>query len=160
MFVGFVTNIRYDDHDHDACWLPALIFFSEAKSSVVASDIQGWVGTWDLEDVSRWDWSCVFAPVLNCQEVKSDRLVQRQSWARVVMLQSLFISRKVWGSEARRAWCESASDDMVRISQPDKSLLLVISWTKSSSDQCAYMNICKCTQSSGFVVENFFEKIC
>ena len=49
---------------------------------------------------------------------------------------------------------------MVRISQPDKSLLLVISWTKSSSDQCAYMNICKCTQSSGFVVENFFEKIC
>ena len=36
-----------DDYDHydDACWLPALIFFSEAKSSVVASDIQGWVGT-------------------------------------------------------------------------------------------------------------------
>lgn len=48
---------------------------------------------------------------------------------------------------------------MVRISQPDKSLLLVICWTKSSSDQCAYMNICKCTQSSGFVVESF-QKIC
>ena len=43
------------DHDDDACWLPALIFFSEAKSSVVASDIQGWFGTWDLEDVSHWD---------------------------------------------------------------------------------------------------------
>ena len=44
-----------DDDDDDACWLPVLIFFSEAKSSVVASDIQAWVGTWDLEDVSHWD---------------------------------------------------------------------------------------------------------
>ena len=100
-----------------------------------------------------------------CASFKLPRSQIRQIGAKAKLSKSSDVAVPVYLQEglrirARRAKCESASDDMVRISQPDKSLLLVISWTKSSSDQCAYMNICKCTQSSGFVVENFFEKIC